>query len=945
MSDLAAEHGQLLQFLYAAPVGLVHALLDGTVETINGAAARFLLPLAPDGRLDNLYTALRTAAPGLAEAVAGHGPGTVVAGRQLDITPPPHSRAPALSLSLTVNRLADDRVVAVLSDVTEQVRQARALAEREAHYGAVVAVLSEAIVVHDPQGAVLLRNGAADRIADGPAHDWRQFSPTPAGGRTLWPDGRPMALSETPTARVLAGDPAQQHAALVSEAPDGERRWFEVSAQPVHDPVSGALLAVVSSFTDITQRQQLLEALARHRDQLEVMVAERTRQLEATNASLAEQQALLRTVADAVPGLVGHWDAGLRCRFANAGHADWFGRTAAEIAGLRLPTLLGPGLFAQLQPHVDAVLRGQAQHFQCPMQHADGTLRHTLVTCIPHAEGGQVRGFNMVVSDVTELKQAELQMATLNDALSRRAAEAFEASRAKGAFLANMSHEIRTPMNAILGLTHLMARDAVDPLLSDRLGKVDHAARHLLQVINDILDLSKISAGKMVLQQQPFDLHEVLARATDLVATEARDKGLVLQIADDGAPRWLRGDPVRLSQSLINLLGNAVRFTERGQVRLRVRLIEDTGAQVLLRFEVEDTGPGIDPAQQAQLFRPFEQADHSATRRHGGTGLGLALTRHIAETMGGEVGVDSRPGVGSTFWFSARLDRAAPPADAGARPELPRSMAPEQCLRRERAGQRVLLVEDNPVNREVGVSLLEAVGLQVDTAADGERAVALVREQAYALVLMDVQMPGTDGLSATRRIRALGGGPSGAALPILALTANAFIDDRQVCLDAGMNDHVAKPVDPQQLYAALWRWLPPPAAPAPAPVAAAGSDALPQRLAALPGFDLAAAMRHLGGDTGLLARVLSRFADRYRGGMPDRAEGAADDPPSRWREASHQLRGAAATVGVLGMLPALAALEQALRQPADAATLADLAGHLDGQLRMASRQLDAALRG
>ena len=279
MGDIAAEHGHLLSFLYAVPVGLVHAALDGSIETINAAAARFLLPLAPEARLDNLYDALQTALPDLRADVASRPAGTVVDGRQLEITPPPRSRAKPLTLSLTVTRLAGDRLVAVFNDITEQMQQRRALAEREAHYGAVVSVLSEGILVHDPQGGLLLCNAAAERMAGRPGHDWRDFSPCQPGGATRWPDGRPMPAADTPTGRVLAGGPAQQHVRLQCVAADGEQRWFEVSAQPVLAPGTGALLAVVTSFTDITQRQRLMDELARHRDRLEAMVAERTRQL------------------------------------------------------------------------------------------------------------------------------------------------------------------------------------------------------------------------------------------------------------------------------------------------------------------------------------------------------------------------------------------------------------------------------------------------------------------------------------------------------------------------------------------------------------------------------------------------------------------------------------------------------------------------------------------
>ncbi len=395
-------------------------------------------------------------------------------------------------------------------------------------------------------------------------------------------------------------------------------------------------------------------------------------------------------------------------------------------------------------------------------------------------------------------------------AVARDSAEA--ANRSKSAFLANMSHEIRTPMNAILGLTFLMARDNHDPLIGDRLGKVADAAHHLLQVINDILDLSKIDAGKMVLEAADFSVDMLFSRAFEMVGAQARAKGLELLLDSDGLPPRLHGDATRVLQALLNLLSNAVKFTGSGWVRLRCELLAEDAHRQHIRFEVQDTGEGIAAEHQAGLFNAFQQADNSATRRHGGTGLGLALTRHIAGMMEGETGMRSAPGEGSTFWFTAWLGKAAHEGRAHV-PDRPVDALPAASslhqgvarLRLAHAGKRLLLVEDNPINQEVAQALLDATGLVVETADNGAQAVALALSRPYDLILMDVQMPLMDGLAATRAIRA-GVGP---ALPIVAMTANAFAEERAACLAAGMDDHLAKPVDPELLYDTLQRWLAP----------------------------------------------------------------------------------------------------------------------------------------
>jgi len=365
-----------------------------------------------------------------------------------------------------------------------------------------------------------------------------------------------------------------------------------------------------------------------------------------------------------------------------------------------------------------------------------------------------------------------------------------------------MSHEIRTPMNAIIGLTYLARRDNCTPEQEDRLKKVGDAAEHLLSVINNVLDFSKIEAGKLQLEQREFTVPQVLDNIRSMLAQRAAEKDLQVQVQIDPAleRRVLHGDAQRIAEVLLNFAGNAIKFTDHGVVTLRAAVGEQLGNQLQLRFEVEDSGIGIAPEAQARLFKDFEQADSSTTRRYGGTGLGLAICRRLAELMHGEVGVRSRPGEGSLFWFRVPVGLSVSKPGEALRDV---GQSARELLAPYR-GSRLLLAEDNAVNQEVAVALLQSAGLEVDVAEDGHKAWQMVEQRDYALVLMDVQMPVMDGLDATRAIR---GTARGRHLPILAMTANAFAEERQRCLDAGMDDHVAKPVVADQLFRTLARWL------------------------------------------------------------------------------------------------------------------------------------------
>jgi two-component system sensor histidine kinase/response regulator len=405
-------------------------------------------------------------------------------------------------------------------------------------------------------------------------------------------------------------------------------------------------------------------------------------------------------------------------------------------------------------------------------------------------------------SALAERQQAEAERMRLQAQLQATRDEAEAANRAKSAFLANMNHEIRTPLNAVIGLTHLMALDATEPRQRDRLAKIDAAAQQLLRVLHDILDLSRIEAGKLTLQERDISVQAVIRQTADLLDASAQRKGLALRVDIGTLPTLLRGDAARISQLLVNLLSNAIKFTDEGWVRVQACVTQSQAQRVQVRLDVQDTGMGIAPERQADLFSSFQQGDASTTRRHGGTGLGLALVRQLAQAMGGEVGCTSSVGQGSTFWVRIWLARA-PQAVASPQPcrhdrrSAGRGRLDDALgrLRLSHRGRRVLLVDDNPVHQEVAKDLLTLAGLRVVLAGDGQTALDLAAAGAIDLVLLDLALPGAGGLATARALRR-----QGMTVPIIAMTGLGTSEDRQASLDAGMTDHIGKPLQPAALY-------------------------------------------------------------------------------------------------------------------------------------------------
>ncbi len=656
---------------------------------------------------------------------------------------------------------------------------------------------------------------------------------------------------------------------------------------------------------DISARKAAEAEVVKLNRELEARVEQRTREL-------AESEARIQAIVDnVVDGIITITADGV-VQSVNPATEMIFGDRADDLVGAGLHELLAaPDNGDDGRGAVEAILADRAADNDGRAQELTGLRRSgeafPLELALSEVRTDHDRFFVGIIRDITQRKQAEEE---INKA--RRAAE--EASEAKSAFLANMSHEIRTPLNAMIGLTHLTLTTALSEKQQDYLTNISGASKTLLALVDDILDFSKVEAGQLEIEALPFRLDEVMSTTEAMMRVRVAEKpiDLTFDVAPD-VPLDLIGDPLRLGQVLSNLTTNALKFTSKGRVDVRVALAGSDDEAVRLRVTVADTGIGIDADARAKLFRPFTQADISTTRKFGGTGLGLAISQNLVQLMGGSIGVDSAPGWGSTFWFTAQFGRAQ------------KTVAHRDREMNLPQGVRILVVDDNDINRQIAREMLIAEGARVDLAENGVQAVDKVMDGGFDAVLMDLQMPEMDGYEATRRIRAEDRFKD---LPIVAMTAHALAAERDKCLAVGMNEHLTKPIDPARVTSVLAGLVsarksaaPPPCAdpvaarreaPAnrPAPTGAPAMTALPDTIT---GFDLSAARAMVRNNDALLCRLLGDFHAKYMDyGKTIAAALRAGDVETAERTA-HSLKGVSGNIHAERVYRAAAALNDALR--------------------------------
>ena len=700
--------------------------------------------------------------------------------------------------------------------------------------------------------------------------------------RMLRSDCHPPEFYQELWAEILAGN--KWHGDLCNTRKDGERHWVSATISPVKN-AKGEITHFITVQEDVTEKKWAAEEMEKNDEQIRL---------------------LLESTAEGINGvnLLG------KCTFANSACARLLGyQHPDELLGMDMHQLIhhtrpdGSAYPLDECPMHQSIRTGEGVHIDNELLwRADGTSFPAEYWCYPQRSGGKIVGAVVSFFDITERKRAEEQLH-----LAKAAAEA--ATQAKSEFLANMSHEIRTPMNAATGMLYLLHQTPLTDKQKNYLGKAQGATNSLLRIINDILDFSKIEAGKLEMESIPFHLCTVLGDLVDIASAALHDKPIELLVTPaPDVPDNLIGDPFRLGQVLLNLTSNAIKFTEQGEITVRVERASTAENEIGLRFSVQDTGIGMTPEQQAKLFSAFSQADTSITRKYGGTGLGLSISKQLVERMGGNLTVTSETGKGSTFSFIAHLGyrsvEESPAMTVAAEDGLSNDAGPLTAAG-SFAGVKILLVEDNLINQEVAREIMEGRGVTVDVVGNGVEAVKRVINcgGTYDAVIMDVQMPIMGGLEATRRIRAHHDFNS---LPIIAMTASAMERDRLLCLQAGMNDQVNKPIAVPELFATLHRWVKPASC---TPLAPKKEPELPEPI---PGIDVSNALQRLGSAV-RLRKVLIIFRQENLETMDWLHKALAQRDDQLVQRIIHTVKGVSGNLGATELASAALALEETLR--------------------------------
>ena len=746
---------------------------------------------------------------------------------------------------------------AYLRDISERRKAEQALAESEKRFRSVVENLTEIVFQTDAEAHWTYLNPAWQEVT--------LYSVGESLGKSVLdfalPEDYPqIAAFYQP---LFEGREESRRGEFRYRAKDGGQRWVEVFTRVQRDE-QGNITGFAGSAQDVTERRLAEERL---RDQLH----------------------FIQELIEVIPNPIYFKDASGRYLGFNKAWEQFFGHRREDWIGKTVFELFAPEQAAMHDARDrDLLASTSVQAFETQVRDGAGAMRDTLYNKAVFTKAdGSIAGIIGVLTDIGARKQAEEEL--------RQAKEAAEAAnRMKGDFLANMSHEIRTPMNAIIGMTDLALDSDLDAEQREYLGLVKTSADALLGIINEILDFSKVEAGHMEFENIPFDLHEVAELAERIVAHRAQEKGLKLActIGDD-VPDGVTGDPGRLRQILLNLLGNAVKFTERGEVALEVGLAEPSEGSALLHFAVRDTGIGIPAEKQGLVFEAFAQADTSTTRKYGGTGLGLAICWKIVRSMGGQMWVDSQPGEGSTFHFTLRFGLAQ--VAAGRRSEPCAPAGGEATVH----PLSILLAEDNAINQTLAVKLLERMGHTVALVDNGIKAVAASASASFDLILMDVQMPELGGVEATQRIREAER-PLGRHTPIVAMTANAMEGDRERYLAAGMDGYVSKPIRASALKSAIGQAL-----------GASAGKVLPAASTAV--FDRDRMLQELGGDAELYESIVAIFLDEHEGNVKALREALEQGDAERLHRIGHALKGSTGIFDARQVVEAALAVEQGCR--------------------------------